>query len=116
DSFKKAIRFHEGATWYDWKVRKGKQVTAPNVLIVYCAWKMGVLKGYSGHTEPLYSIIDGSDKFVYLHDGKYVTGTWKKAGVADRFEFTLDDGTPLKMAPGRTWVEMPNHNAKVEFK
>ncbi|MEA4943760.1 MAG: DUF3048 domain-containing protein [Propionicimonas sp.] len=116
DSFKKAIRFHESATWYDWKVRKGKQVTAPNVLIVYCAWKMGVLKGYSGHTEPLYSIIDGSDKFVYLHDGKYVTGTWKKAGVADRFEFTLDDGTPLKMAPGRTWVEMPNHNAKVEFK
>ncbi|MDQ7993318.1 MAG: DUF3048 C-terminal domain-containing protein [Propionicimonas sp.] len=114
--WKKSIRFQEGDTWYDWKVRKGNQVSAPNVLIVHCKWKMGVLKGYSGHKEPIYSIVDGSDRFLYFHEGKYVTGTWKKDRLQDRFEFTLEDGTPLKMAPGRTWVEMPNHNAKVVIK
>lgn len=116
DTWKKSIRFQEGTTWYDWKVRKGDQVTAPNVLIVHCKWKMGVLKGFSGHKEPIYSIVDGSDKFLYFHDGRYVTGTWKKGKVTEHFEFTLDDGTPLKMAPGRTWVEMPNTKDKVTIK
>lgn len=116
DTWKKSIQFQEGPTWYDWKVRKGNQVSAPNVLIVHCKWKMGVLEGFSGHKEPIYSMIDGHDKFIYFHDGKYVTGTWTKARVQDRFEFTLDDGTPLKMAPGRTWIELPNHNAKVTIK
>ena len=112
----KSIRFQEGPTWYDWKVRKGNQVAAPNVLIVHCKWKMGVVEGFSGKKEPIYSMIDGSDRFLYFHKGKYVTGTWKKAKVTDLFEFTLDDGTPLKMAPGRTWIEMPNTKDKVTIK
>lgn len=116
DAWKKSIRFQEGSQWFDWKVRKGGQVTAPNVLIVHCKWKMGVLEGYSGHKEPIYSMVDGGDKFLYFHDGKYVTGTWKKGKVTDLFEFTLDDGTPLKMAPGRTWIELPNSNDKVTIK
>ena len=116
DAWKKSIRFQEGKTWFDWKVRKGNQVSAPNVLIVHCKWKMGVIEGFSGHKEPIYSMIDGSDKFLYFHDGKYVTGTWTKGEVTDLFEFTLDDGTPLKMAPGRVWIEMPNTNDKVTIK
>lgn len=108
--WKKSIRFQEGETWFDWTVRDGTQVSAPNVLIVHCEWKMGVIKGFSGHKEPIYSIIDGSDKFIYCHDGKYVTGTWKKGKATEMFEFALDDGTPLKMAPGRTWIEMPHSN------
>ncbi len=112
----KSIRFQEGSTWFDWKVRKGNQVTAPNVLIVHCKWKMGVVKGYSGHKEPLYSMISGSDRFIYFHKGKYVTGTWTKGKVNELFQFTLDDGTPLKMAPGRTWIELPNTNDKVTIK
>ena len=102
--------------WKAWTARSGKRVSATNVLILYCPWKMGVLKGYSGHNEPIYSIIDGGDKFVYFSGGSYVTGTWKKGAVADRFEFTLDDGTPLVMAPGKTWVEMPKPADAVEIK
>ncbi|MCA0252651.1 MAG: DUF3048 domain-containing protein [Actinobacteria bacterium] len=116
DSWKKSIRFQEGKTWYDWEVRKGGQIDAPNVLIIHCEWKMGVLDGYSGHKEPVYSIVNGGDRFLYFHDGKYVTGTWTKGKVTDHFEFTLDDGTPLRMAPGRTWVELPNTDDKVAIK
>lgn len=115
-AWKKSIRFQEGSTWFDWKVRKGTQVSAPNVLIVHCQWKMGVVKGFSGHKEPIYSMIDGSDKFIYFHGGKYVTGIWRKGKVNELFEFTLDDGTPLKMAPGRVWIELPNTKDKVTIK
>lgn len=116
DTWKKSIRFQEGDTWYDWTVREGDQVTAPNVLILRCKWKMGVIEGYSGHKEPIYSMINGQDEFIYFHKGKYVTGTWTKGKVTELFEFTLDDGTPLKMAPGRTWIELPNTTDKVSIK
>lgn len=61
-------------------------------------------------------MISGSDRFIYFHKGKYVTGTWTKGKVNELFQFTLDDGTPLKMAPGRTWIELPNTNDKVTIK
>jgi len=97
----------------DWVTREGKRVAADNVLVLHCKWGMGVVKGYTGHHEPMYSIIDGHDTFIYFHGGKYVKGTWTKGAVTDRFVFTLDDGTPLKMAPGKTWVLMPQHKAPV---
>lgn len=43
-----------------------------------------------------------------LHGGKVVSGTWRKGAFAEKFAFTLDDGSPLAVAPGRTWVELPH--------
>lgn len=42
-------------------------------------------------------------------------GTWKKGAVDERFSFTLADGSPLLMAPGRTWVEMPSPSADLRI-
>ena len=111
-----SIQFNEGPQWYKWTTREGKRVAADNVLVIFCAWKMGRVKGYSGHNEPMYSMIDGADKFAYFHDGTMVTGTWKKGAISDPFEFTLDDGTRLAMAPGKTWILLPNHNAPLKTK
>jgi hypothetical protein len=32
----------------------------------------------------------------------------RRSKVAQPFEFTLDNGSPLKMAPGQTFVELPD--------
>jgi hypothetical protein len=113
-----SIRFQEkaGKKWMKYTVRNGKRVAPANVMILFCQWKMGVMKGYSGHKEPLYSMVDGADKFIYFNAGKYVTGTWTKGAATDPFVFTLDDGTPLKMATGSIWVDMPQHDSKVTIK
>jgi hypothetical protein len=111
-----SVRFYEGKTWYEYTVRSGKRIGVPNVLVVFCKWKMGVVKGYgTKHKEPLYSMGNGKDKFIYFHDGKYVTGTWTKAKFTERFVFKLDDGSFLKMAPGQTWVELPQHDADIRI-
>jgi hypothetical protein len=111
-----SVRFYEGKTWYDYKVRSGARIGVPNVLVLFCQWKMGVVKGYgTKHKEPIYWLRDGEDKFIYFHDGKYVTGTWTKGAYHERFVFKLDDGSFLKMAPGQTWVEMPQHDADVRI-
>jgi hypothetical protein len=44
-----------------------------------------------------------------------VTGTWRKGKVPEPFKFTLNDGSSLKMAPGQTFVEMPNLGAKLRI-
>jgi hypothetical protein len=45
-----------------------------------------------------------------------VIGTWRKGKVQEPFELTLNDGSPLKMAPGQTFVELPNVGAKLRIK
>jgi hypothetical protein len=44
-----------------------------------------------------------------------VTGIWRKGKVQEPFEFTLKDGSPLKMAPGQTFVELPDIRAKLRI-
>ena len=44
-----------------------------------------------------------------------MTGTWRKGKVAEPFEFTLADGSPFKMAPGQTFVELPDTGAKIRI-
>ena len=64
----------------------------------------------------MHEIIDTSGAFHYFHGGRYVTGTWTKGSIDETFIFTLADGTPLLMAPGQTFVELPNQSAKVVVK
>jgi hypothetical protein len=44
-----------------------------------------------------------------------VSGTWRKGKVAEPFEFTLAGGNPFKMAPGQTFVELPDTHAKIRI-
>ena len=54
--------------------------------------------------------------FYYFNRGRYVTGTWSKGKVDEPFTFTLADGSPFKMAPGQTFVELPDTKAKLRIK
>jgi hypothetical protein len=36
--------------------------------------------------------------------------------MAEPFQFTLADGSPFKMAPGQTFVELPDTRAKIRIK
>jgi hypothetical protein len=69
-----------------------------------------------GHDEPLHDIVNKQGTFYYFNRGRYVTGTWRKGEVAEPFQFTLANGTPFKMAPGQTFVELPDTQAKIHIK
>lgn len=69
-----------------------------------------------GAPDPVVEIINERGSFYYFHGGRYVTGTWRKGAVNEMFEFALADGSPLKIAPGRTWIELPQFNAKIQIK
>jgi hypothetical protein len=94
----------------------GTRVSTDNVLVIQAKQTFGKIYSGSGHAEPLHAVINGAGTFYYAHGGNYVTGKWTKGAVNEVFQFTLDDGTPLKVAPGQTFIELPNLTAKVVVK
>ena len=96
--------------WGKHVLADGSRVVTDNVLVIQA-------KQHFAHDEPFHDVTGKSGTFYYAHGGTYVTGTWSKGKDVDSlFEFTLEDGTPLKMAPGRTFVELPHTKSKITFK
>lgn len=93
----------------------GHRVTTDNVLVVRAKWKMDKIYTGGGAPDPVVDIVNGHGTFFYLHKGAYVRGTWTKAALTDLFDFTLDDGSPLRVAPGRTFMELPQIDASVKI-
>jgi hypothetical protein len=116
DYDKKTKRYLRSMPWGPHVLADGSRVSTDNVLVIKAEQHYGKIFRGSGHDEPLHEIINARGKFKYFNRGRYVTGTWRKGKVQEPFEFTLKDGSPLKMAPGRTFVELPNVGAKLRIK
>ena len=101
--------------WGKHVLADGQRVRTDNVIVIRARWRMDKIYAGTGAPDPVVEIINATGTFVYAHHGRYVTGTWSKGAVDELFEFTLDDGTPLKVAPGRTFIELPQVDAKVKF-
>lgn len=108
-------RYLRSMPWGPHVLADGTRVTTDNVLVVRAGQRYAKLYPGSGGVEPVHDVIDAAGSFHYAHGGRYVTGTWTKGAVDGPFTFTLPDGQPLTMAPGRTFVELPRSDAPVRF-
>ena len=118
----KAKRYLRSMPWGPHVLSGGKRVACDNVLVIRAKHVFGkiypsgkIKPNYGGHDEPIHEIINAKGSFYYANGGKYVTGRWTKGEVNEVFAFTCADGSPLKMATGQTYVELPNFNAKVRI-
>jgi hypothetical protein len=106
-------RYLRSMPWGKHVLADGTRVAPDNVLVIRARQHYAKIFQGSGHDEPIHDIIATKGTFLYFHGGRYVTGTWSKGAVNEPFRFTLADGTALKMAPGQTYVELPQSTAKV---
>jgi Protein of unknown function (DUF3048) N-terminal domain/Protein of unknown function (DUF3048) C-terminal domain len=111
----KSKRYRRSMPWGPHVLANGAQVSTDNVLVIKAKQHYGKVFRGKGHEEPLHDIINAKGTFLYFNLGRYVTGTWRKRKVAEPFEFTLADGRPFKMAPGQTFVELPDVRAKIRI-
>lgn len=102
--------------WGPHVLMDGARVTCHNVLVIQARQYRDKLTAGGGGQEPIHGIIEAKGAFTYAHGGKAVKGIWSKAGVAAPFVLTLADGTPLRVAPGRTFVELPSDKAVVTLR
>jgi Protein of unknown function (DUF3048) N-terminal domain/Protein of unknown function (DUF3048) C-terminal domain len=115
DYDKQKERYLRSMPWGPHVLADGSRVSTDNVLVITAKQHYGKIFHGSGHDEPLHDIIHARGKFYYFNRGRYVIGTWRKGKMQEPFEFTLNDGNPLKMAPGQTFVELPNLGAKLRI-
>lgn len=75
----------------------GDQVAADNVLLLR-------VPATGDQTRPIDPI--GSGELVLLRDGRQFTGTWEKERDTAHFRWLDEDGEPLRLAPGTSWIEL----------
>ncbi|GAB3591736.1 hypothetical protein GCM10027446_10620 [Angustibacter peucedani] len=101
--------------WGPHTLANGKRVAPDNVLVIRARQHYAKTYSGSGHDEPAHDVSHRKGSFYYANGGRYVTGTWSKGGLDDPFRFTLADGSPLQMAPGQTYVELADKDAKIRI-
>lgn len=105
--------YRRSMPWGEHVLEDGSRVTTDNILVVKAGQERVKLTAGEGGAEPMHLITDASGTFIYCHGGRAVSGTWTKGGVEQPFGFTLADGSPLRVAPGRTFVELPGLEANI---
>jgi hypothetical protein len=95
----------------------GRQLTARNVIVQWIPYITSAIVTGEGAGADGGPIPEG--EFVghgfawYLSGGAIVKGTWSRASPTARTVYKDAKGHPIKLQPGRTWVELPEVGSAV---
>lgn len=92
------LRFQNGKAHNDAALG---QVNAANVVVLVVDYVQSSIYAPSPIAQTL-----GTGEVFLFTGGKAVHGTWSRDDRLKPFTFTADDGQPMLMTPGRTWVEL----------
>ena len=79
------------------------RVSATNLLVQYVSVSSTDVSDHNGVSSPLSKTI-GTGPATLFRDGVRYDGTWSRKNAAAPTTWTSTAGTPLTLAPGRTWV------------
>lgn len=79
-------------------------MAADNVVVLRAARHWGFPQ--AGADMTILDLVDASGPVEVFTGDAVVAGLWSKGEVNEQFEFTTEDGAPLLLAPGTTWVEL----------
>lgn len=97
------LRTMEGSSHMD---RAGGQVSTNNVVVLV----MNYLPGISG--SPDAQTLGFGEAFV-LTGGMAIHGKWTRTNRLQPFALEADDGTKIRLSPGRTFIELPRTGTTV---
>ncbi len=92
------VRYQDGAVH---TTAGGVALTSTNVVIVSCEHIASPADGRSK-----VPVTVGTGRVVIHSGGMMRTGTWTRINDTDPWTFTADDGTPILLLPGTTFVEL----------
>lgn len=81
----------------------GTQVTAENVIVTWLDYAPSSTDNRSPDGTST-----GSGGAVVFTGGRVVLGTWTRDDRLQPFAYTDPDGQPVRLTPGRTFIELPN--------
>ena len=99
--------FQHGGDWVDGD--SGKVASFTNIL--YLSTFSGMEDNGVVHTLQL----TGSGKGYFACGGKIVAIKWSRDNIKSPFAFTLEDGTPLTMGIGKTYIALAPNNSVISY-
>lgn len=84
------------------------QVSPANVVILFTEYGQSP----SDARSPM-ALSTGAGEAIVLSQGKMVHGTWSRETSLHPWTLTDDAGAPIQLAPGRTWVSLPQTGSAV---
>jgi Protein of unknown function (DUF3048) N-terminal domain/Protein of unknown function (DUF3048) C-terminal domain len=83
----------------------GRPVTTDNVVVLRVAIRLDENRDVLGNRTPD-PVVVGQGRAWLLRDGRLLTGTWRRPAAGRPLRLLGQDGQPLALHPGRTWVEL----------
>jgi len=96
-------RWLRAEKWSAHLLEEGGQVAADNVIVLRTKRDFSFAKAKASMT--ILDVIDTSGSLKLFTGDKVVSGRWSKGDVNEPFTFTTEDGRPILLTPGTTWVE-----------
>lgn len=100
-------QYQRAQPWGPHITADGTRISATNVLVLTVQSATEKLAPGAGAPVPVLQLIDSSGRLTAFAGGHAVHGSWSKGDVGDPFMLRADNGEPLLLAPGPTWVELP---------
>jgi hypothetical protein len=93
----------------------GKQLSASNVIVLFVPHVYTSIQEDAGGSRSIRIELWGEGKLRLYRDGREVEGTWQRAEDSTyTLSFKDEDGKPLALKPGNTWLELAPLDFKVK--
>jgi hypothetical protein len=94
--------------------QSGDQLAAANVIIQFVAYRDTGLHDTAGSPVPEAQLVGQGEAWLFT-DGIVAKGRWSKPSPGVPTAYSDPAGAPLKLTPGRTWVELAPIGAAVQI-
>jgi hypothetical protein len=92
----------------------GEQVSTTNIVVMEVELRDTGVLDPAGNPSPEVVVIGTGTAYV-LRDGRVIEGTWDRRTEDELITFTSKSGETIKLAPGRTWVELYSGTTPLEI-
>ncbi|GAB4281797.1 MAG: DUF3048 domain-containing protein [Coriobacteriia bacterium] len=104
-------RFHASTPHSD--AVTGEQITARNVVVLWAKHSTMSYRDVTG-SPTLDIMLNGTGRCSVFRDGQRFDGVWRTDGDAPP-TFTTEDGEPIRLAPGNTWIQVVKTSVSISM-
>ena len=84
----------------------GEQIATENIIVLYADHeKTDIVEDSLGATA-IDIVLEGSGQVQICRDGVVIQGLWRQSAPGQLIRFYDDEGDPIGLKPGQTWIEL----------
>ncbi len=91
-----------------------EQIAADTLVVLTATKYWASSSSGAGSAVPALDTVGSGTAYVF-YDGVVVEGNWERDSVDERFELTLENGSPITIPAGRLWISVFPNNQQITW-